>query len=819
MLATLFLPIMILVAIGWFSILTMPDAPWRENYYSTMFGLPENWVMFACFASPFVFYLWLLGSGNWRRPVLTATIFYIACFFIGVFELVKGYTPPEKRIINLYGIAGTDVYCNGVLLGQTPLHIRVDELIAKVPEWDTPPEQYWYNDTIVEPRLCTWLPWDDFRKERYEASRELFGPKNRNAGSTPKAVKARKEALDKHDADCRYWWSCRFGDLQMAYSRQTSYSRETFEEQSLHYHDFNFPLSPSMGYHAQLLSDVLPELTPEQKADWDRHVLKYWWVISNSLKQALNQAAAKHRNRDKNDPLVELYETALHSTARMKYNISDPVTEDECRRLLAEWVKESSKGYHTTFYFNNDYGGGLLSSRYPSLPVAASEVLLPADNIHESMRKPLTEQWRKNRFRSECGWAPIAYYSWKDKSPDYFAPFARYVAATNHAQQVLLENEAPGMAALFKTLLYRWDHYGTELFMNKIDIYPEKIWAYRNIDNPRVEAEMREYIAMALSDPTHNDSTRAAAEQAAVVAIVSRKDRKDMDRDDLIDWTASLPLSALSKNYALRTLRIRNDENLTFSDRLQQTVEGYSLVETELTLDDVVQWFADHPDDGIGKFLEEQEDNISASGVFSQTSYYDYDLSGFVSSSANFNYGKREPVQLPQGIVMALLRSDTPEGNPKIHHVIRQIAKHDVSVVVMAIRSVYGEGAVQQGRYDADVKPYLDVVFGSMYLPDYILDMCAELSEEKDFRTGWDSTFAPMLMMCDSPKAGEILEKWSSDAPANVRRSWEIWRTRQAFHQRKLEVFEEIVAGRMSPDELLLSVKPWIWKEGRYVQE
>jgi len=103
-------------------------------------------------------------------------------------------------------------------------------------------------------------------------------------------------------------------------------------------------------------------------------------------------------------------------------------------------------------------------------------------------------------------------------------------------------------------------------------------------------------------------------------------------------------------------------------------------------------------------------------------------------------------------------------------------------------------------------------------LPDYILDLF--LPEEGGaFPTvEWSSGLAE----CDSPKASEILERWSKEASVvakpRIERSLEIWKTRSALRQKKMEFYREIIAGRMHPDDLLLPQPPWVWKDGQYVQ-
>jgi len=676
MLGTLFLPITITLGVLVYAALVyLPEDSIFYADNGILFGVPFVWWVYAALALPFLLYLWMVWSGNWRRPVLLAGI--VTGFFIVVLDIVEPHTPPDKRMIIFHETEGTEVYCNGVLLGQIghePLKIRVDELIAKVPEWNTPPEQHWYRDAELDNIYYTWFPWDDFRKERFKASRELFGA-NQTVGNTARAINARREAINKHNADCRYWWSLQRNKspLIISRSRYSYHLNRPFEKQSAYEFGDNANAAvPSHRFHVQLLAEVLPELTPEEKAEWDRYILENRQQVGYHVVSAVRNMSAMYHNRDKNDPLFKLYENALLSTARLKYGFSDPPTEDECCRLLADWVAESIRE-HSEFDFDSNYSSGETFTGL-SVPYLGPFTLIP-DNIHETMRKALVQQWKQDKFRYERGWAPVAYFSWKDKSPDYFADFARYSATTHQARIALLDNEHPAVLELFKTLLRR--RTLGDLMTRQIDLYDRKISTYSQVSNPAVESVMRDYIVAALSDPKHRNSSRESVNRAVFQAIMLRADRKDIDKEELSAWAASLPLSVSSKNLALRRLRIRDDEEvLTFADQLQKAAGQLTLVETELTLDDVAKWFADNPEGDLLKFLEEQEENILVIKDSGNRRRDYWDL---------FPDNQSESDKFPNIFVRALVRSDTSEGDSQVRDLIRRLWKCNFQIVEQAI--------------------------------------------------------------------------------------------------------------------------------------
>lgn len=809
MLSTMFLPIMMALGVVWYLLLfCFPEDPiWKTP--EMLLGFPVYRLVFVLLGLPFVLWLWMLWSGNWRRPVLTAGIVYFSCILVAVSGLVKMSTPPDKRVIHLSAAKGTDVYCNDVHLGQTPLKIRVDELKAKVPEWNTPPEQQWYDNEEPQTMIFTCFPWDDFHKERFDASKELFGANsNRAVSNTPRAIKARRDSLNKHDADCRYWWSMKHGESQLAFYRSDNpyYLNSPFDSTSTYFVQNSFTsFSPSAVYHAQLLVDVLPELTPEQKADWDRHVLQHWALLNRPLGMVLAQASGRHR--DKDESLEKLYRSALDSTARLKYGLSDPVTEDEFRRMLDEWIVASIED--RMFTFSGSYNSGSLNG-HPSAAYLSGGHLLPETRLMKVvMQKPLAEQWKKNKYRFENGWAPVSYFSEVDRSPDYFADFARYSATTHNGRIALLDNRDLRATALFKTLLYRKGY--ADMLSTPWYGYPTRIEAYSYLDNPRSEAVFRQFIVETLSDPKHTDQSRELTNRAAFNAILFRVNRKETDKDELARWVSSLPMKASSKSLALRMLRLRRNENKTFADRLQQAAGQRALIETELTLDDVTKWFAEHPDQGVGRFLGEQEEAITVGEVF------DWANRGNLSSYMTPVIGEDGVQQyafwgeLPKCFVLALLRSDTPEGDPKVRAVIKQLWDHSPADVELAIATEYGQ--VNPLRYG---ESYHDT--GSANLPEYLLDLME--SQSSNART---PELATTLALCESPRVGKILEKWlesaSATAKPRIERSLEIWRTRNTLRQKRMELFQNLVTGKTTPDELLLRQPPWTWKDGRYVQQ
>ncbi|MDR2705626.1 MAG: hypothetical protein LBC02_07600, partial [Planctomycetaceae bacterium] len=97
---------------------------------------------------------------------------------------------------------------------------------------------------------------------------------------------------------------------------------------------------------------------------------------------------------------------------------------------------------------------------------------------------------------------------------------------------------------------------------------------------------------------------------------------------------------------------------------------------------------------------------------------------------------------------------------------------------------------------------------------DFILDIFETLNEYED-----KTTLATGLELCPSPRAEQILEKWSQTKNPIFIRNLENWRKRQEIREQTKKLFHELVEEKILPDDLLVPQTPWIWKDGKYVQQ
>ncbi|MDR2754610.1 MAG: hypothetical protein LBC20_02790 [Planctomycetaceae bacterium] len=846
MLLSVFLPIFMSVGVMTVFFVTDKTSPlWTVQ--SLMIDLPIMdiqaiwYILFVTMFLPISLGIWLFWSGQWRLPVLVSGIVYFGVNLLGDFGYLESYTPPEKRIIYCNsGHRGSDIYCNGVYLGQTPLEMTVEELVAKVPEWTSPPEQDYYVSVPGSNRwrqhminlpvqyssywedfdsvTYAWFPWDNFRKEQFPATKTLFVSKKQQPVLS--SDQQRKQ-FTEYETNCRYWWRLENNKSRIVakinshsyrqdqpFEKIRTYSFPNIEEQSL-----------SDQFHAWVLVNVLGELTESEKNAWDRHVLKHWQLLyiplSNRLKAEAEAAEAEnYRLKNPDNSRVKMFETALDSTARLRYGLSDPPTEDECRRLLANWIDKSNQ--QQLFYLGGQHYYAIAETE-----ISSSATLSGAENhlvdaairvMGETIRKPLIEQWKTNNYRDENAWTPLLYLAKTNHDAEYFNELARYFAYSHYGQLELLENQNEQVIPLFKTFLYRKQfHEIINEFRNKEnDRYSRMIHFYGQVNNPLLEPVFREYIVRALSDPKISASTREKLNEVVIKVISYRISWENIDQNELAVWVESLPLPHLSKDSLVQKIRIESgtisSSEIPYApDEFYDSLMG-TIICIKMTDDEITRWFTENPKGTIDDFCEQFADNF----VRLHPNNLRQSQKGLISGTASFycQYEKN-PVRY---LVSVLLEENTPETQK----VIKQIFNNDTTghkIVLEEIRNQFGVKLMS--RPDIDYTNFPDLLDFFNELPDFVLDIIDAI-DETEIRS-----WIPTLTSCPSPKAEQILEKWTH-TENNKGKQMSLyhlanWRKRKEIREQSKQLFYDLVDEKILPDDLAAPPTHWVWKNNQYV--
>ncbi|MDR1268348.1 MAG: hypothetical protein LBK82_02375 [Planctomycetaceae bacterium] len=850
-----FLPIFILLAYVIFFAIIESNSPLWNDTTTLVLGVPERWVYLFFVTFPFLLGIWLFRSGQWRLPVFVAGTVYYSFLLLGIAGYLNNYEVPtisEKRIISWdFGwYKGTDVYCNGIYLGQTPLEIRVDELMSKVPEWTSPPEQQWYFENPSIPICYTWLPWDNFRsKERFLETKNLLTSKTSSASSAALLASRKKQAA-MYIANCRYWWRFENNKSSLFLSQHSEiqqYQYQTFENTPNYRYNYRLIFLPSPQIQAWLLFNVLGELTESEKNDWDRHVLKHWALLRHPLIQHSLEETTKYRSNNPNDPRIKILETMFDSTARLKYGLSDPPTEEECRILLTTWLNESISNLpqdRKPFSLHSSY------SRRPESVVIANDNEQPLIDIAirlmgKTIQKPLAEQWNKNYYRFEDAWAPVIYLSRTDKDAEYFDHFARYFATTWNGHFELLENQDERVIPLFKTLLYQktfFDIISNDDTRSKQD--QDSINRYSLVTNPLLEPTFFEYMTYALSRPKLSERYRNELNLAVFRTISLRIDREVSNNEESAVRIASLPIPQRFKDVLIQEIQMKSDGIKSFSDLLQQAAGSKMRIKTKKTAEDVNRWFAENPEGTLETFFQAFENDFELNdGIITNDSRENRTMSLNqikVTNKYGRTIGDTEPLYSSDGqfigtgifercLVSALLKTNTPETQKTIKQICNNFS--DLQIVLFVIG---GESLQISDDSYTNTNPYFNLIDYSdisIECPDFLFDVLEELKSYEvavnetshiSLRHELRTLASSILEYCPSPRAGQLLEKWSHTENEKLRQkftaSLKHWQKRKEIQEQKKELFHKLVEEKITPDDLLTPQPPWVWKENGYVQ-
>ncbi len=151
--------------------------------------------------------VWWKGAASSPEVILIPAGAFLICQSAGVFryEAHSAQTETKPPAISVDSYDGTEVRCNGVLLGTTPLTITLDEFAQRVAPVDEPPVQeaafVWSRSSTDSLAKINWsaLPFDP------------FNPDSSRLGQTTDVVVKRFTAS-------RYFWTFKIGKFQAARS-------------------------------------------------------------------------------------------------------------------------------------------------------------------------------------------------------------------------------------------------------------------------------------------------------------------------------------------------------------------------------------------------------------------------------------------------------------------------------------------------------------------------------------------------------------------------------------------------------------------------
>ncbi|GHT21946.1 hypothetical protein FACS189419_03710 [Planctomycetales bacterium] len=778
------LPILLAAAWGWFTFALYPEgfnsSPGTENF-AEIFGVRTvHWVFILSVAVPLFVALWMFITTGWKRPLIVAGLFYYGVLFAAAAGYIPDETTPVgKKILHLgFFSPGTevDVYCNGHYLGKGSQTFRVEDVLGKVPEWTTPPEQNLYAEIS---QRYEYVPFDDFRSEEQQTLADEI------KDDFAKAPAAAAENIVQYQKNCRYWWSF---ERKIGDEKYKLFAVRDFKDASYYVNTSNinkqtayfssiwtyYRPAPLLGY---LLAEVEPGLTDADRVKCFEYAKKY-------------KASGRLSEND--------------DYTRYVMGLSNPATADECRKFLQDWRKEN--GEWSWSHFCTYSGERGIRDEHIFMD---DEVL---SLMKESMPQVVAEEWKSTCcYNMPTYFAPLIYFTAKGHYADSFDALVRYSAATGGWRSFLFEMHDERVVPIYKNRLYRRSY--AQLFNGGMWADAEKIDTFGSVYNPLTEEIFWGYVAKQLSKPNLQKMQQKELERSVGTAVFERLRILDsqrfaangvevnfnkVDAAALTKRVEALPLSSDVKQYYLKRLALAVGEPETFAEMLQLCGGVEVTFETTLTLDDVNKWFAENPNKSSESFLiamqKEGKLKIKTDNDHRKSYFYTGGQAGDVT-------------RLTKGLFDALLKWDTPESRKTVEALWENAAKGDQIGLLTAFQDkIQGQ---QTGAIAAE-------------LPDWFLDLL-QTAEEKGVAGllfGRDEGLNYHLEDGVSPKIGEMLTKWSKSEnrrlAADAADALRNWNFHRELENNKKQWFADLIAGKITPDDLLPPEPKWTWTDSGY---
>lgn len=766
MMATVFLPVVSVLLVIWFTQMKLYSF---ANFTTVVLGFfPIRPFYVTCLiVIPILCVLLVLWKGMWRTAMVTVTASFLLICVTNSYETCA----PEKReiFINVNNIVpkGTKVYCNGILLGEAPLGITVEELKAKVPEWSTPPEQKWFVNRTNP--VYTWFPWDRFTKERYDEYR--FLEDNRSSVEL--------------DMQSKYWWQFESNGMTYCFCEQRWEQKSQNFEDILYYPELTTIGSSIPAERALLdvLVTSLKTLDDSEKRQWAQYVT----TLPPIMPYRMNLAYPKNTD----------VQEALDLAARLRYGLSDSPTPEECRRTIATILEENDKSRMCY-----SYGGSWLTLGETFYLRGGTELTVRAvKQMGDACREPLARAFRENKYHDIDGeFAPLVYAAGFYRFPDMFDEQTKYFASTYAGFHELLSNHDERTLPLFHTLM------NNKLLMEytksgKQEAAANKIRALGVVDNTALEPHIRDYVTGQLQNTLEDDPI--TAEEALNNFVNFRLSVKPEEWADIRQWVENLRINPALKRPVMQTIRriewLFHPESGTIFIGLPDS--------PSLRVQTLSGWLDAHPDKSFGDFFAENYPDLSDETLkhIQETALRSIMFDDSQPSEAILKKMWDNPVER-----RVMLRQF-----PKIFEPVVNILTHTENSQIVS------------RQRDQNVQ--LPGLYYNILNNDDTVNMTSKVNAElvrifdEIDDTDLCRDFLRIARGRETTGLAKLVEKWSeSDDPQLAEAANDAIaaiQMRERIREQSRELFLQIVAGEMTPDDLLPESEPWVWHDGKYVRK
>jgi hypothetical protein len=648
-------------------------------------------------------------------------------------------------------------------LGTVPFKITVGELKEKVSVWTEPPEQPYFVDG--QSPFYTWFPWDDFLQKRSE-ERFFLDP---------------KQPTLAFDATSSYWWRFEYQGVKAACYASRQRAGVSFDGNS--YYSFDQVANivfPSTWVHTDLLVGVLEDDGGKPSPEWIDYAAER---TGNLVEVLYNNSFAKITN-----PAI------LTAIAKRRYGLSETPTPEECDKAIERILKESKNRYYFTtyqdssrYYLGNcDYFGENSDCR-DTIVKHAIRAMGPA------CKEPLLRHFRASSDMNDYQVRPIGYMLGEYCFPELFEEiFCRYAMERQNFRN-LMNYPDERLVPLLQTLLAPEVDFLPFFDGSGEDKRLKKVKALLAIENKLLEPTIRAYLAKTL--PKINES-----EQLLDGYVATRTKFDGADREEIAQWIESLRIDGRYKSAALQELRYKPKTNETLG---QHCFEGGGPLEQTLTETFLKEWIEKNPDRMLEDLIIELDPKRTDDAE---------EIKGLVIRSV-IHRDKPEA----KDIITMLWKKQENQGiilSCTLSYNYVPIIQKDASGTIIEQRirlpGTYTNMNVSN-YYFRDVLPQAQ-------LPEYFVALFDELNDPKVC-----VNLPDLLSNVETPEAVALLTKWSQSESSLLKRraseSLEFLSLRMKLKTDRRRLFADLVSGKITPDDLLLPTKPFVWKEGKYVEK
>lgn len=362
--------------------------------------------------------VWWKGAASSPEVILIPAGAFLICQSAGVFryEAHSAQTETKPPAISVDSYDGTEVRCNGVLLGTTPLTITLDEFAQRVAPVNEPPVQEaafaWSRSSTDSLAKINWsaLPFDPFK------------PDSSRLGQTT-------DIVVKRFAASRYFWTFKIGEFQAARSG-VRFSKHN-NELSLHVHGWE-----TVSRHAQALKLLAEEESVDPLVAYADHI---------DAHPPLRQQLTPRQYHESTPTIRHSYELERYSKEPLSFQeavirrdwlwiarSNDPRSVP----LLKLFLENSRRHHHddrSILTFRDHVVGILLDSEQPEIQNIVRKIMSSADWTHSDVLKYYVER------QLETGADREELTTWlagrRSELNNYFLPLMLRIGGSNFAEE------------------------------------------------------------------------------------------------------------------------------------------------------------------------------------------------------------------------------------------------------------------------------------------------------------------------------------------------------------------------------------------------